>query len=289
MSRVIFNKQTGKMEVMPDPRVRRGGRPTRGPLVTVPKIGPKLPPNILAGIGNIPGLNLDFSKLPKNIDLSNLDPRAINANPQGFQDMIERARAQEDFPTFTGPAFGGPPTGPAVEPDFSTLPEGIDPGGRFFTGPNGERMYSPPMPKAGPGMGQAQVMPPAINLDTGQPMDTSLRLPGLNQAPEMPTAPVQTAAPAPVPVQTTAPTPAPYTGAGYDAFGEQPFVSSVNRVESGLDPLTKQLLFGLDGKGGFIPGAMRAAEKVFYDDEGNPVVIEEKVAGLSPDQLRRKN
>jgi len=86
------------------------------------------------------------------------------------------------------------------------------------------------------------------------------------------------------PVQQTAP--APYTGAGYDAFGEQPFVSSVNRVESGLDPLTKQLLFGLDGKGGFIPGAMRAAEKVFYDDEGKPVVIEEKVAGLSPDQLR---
>ena len=30
----------------------------------IPKIGPKLPPNILAGIGNIPCLNLDFSKLP---------------------------------------------------------------------------------------------------------------------------------------------------------------------------------------------------------------------------------
>jgi len=206
----------------PDPRIKKiidirpGQRPTT------------LPPNILAGIGNIPGLNLDFSNLPN------------------------------------------------VKPSQIDLPEGIDPGGRFFTGPNGERMYSPPMPKAGPGMFQAQVMPPAINLDTGQPMDRSLRLPGLDQTPQMPTAPVQ----------TTAPAPAPYTGAGYDAFGEQPFVSSVNRVESGLDPLTKQLLFGLDGKGGFIPGAMRAAEKVFYDDEGKPVVIEEKVAGLSPDQLR---
>ena len=198
----------------------------------------RLPPNILAGIGNIPGLNLDFSKLP-NVTLPQID-----------------------------------------------LPEGIDPGGRFFTGPNGERMYSPPMPKRGPGIVGNMMMPPAINLDTGQPMDTSLRLPGLDQTPQMPTAPVQTAAPAPAPVQTAAPAPAPYTGAGYDAFGEQPFVSSVNRVESGLDPLTKQLLFGLDGKGGFIPGAMRAAEKVFYDDEGNPVVIEEKVAGLSPDQLR---
>ena len=276
MSRIFFNKQTGEMEVAPDPRVGRipdiNTIPGRRPAVRPTRI----PPNILQGIGNIPGLNLDFSKLPKNIDLSNLDPRAINANPQGFQDMIERARAQEDFPTFTGPAFGGPPTGLAVEPDFSTLPEGIDPGGRFFTGPNGERMYSPPMPKRGPGIVGNMMMPPAINLDTGQPMDRSLRLPGLDQTPQMPTAPVQTAAPAP----------ALYTGAGYDAFGEQPFVSSVNRVESGLDPLTKQLLFGLDGKGGFIPGAMRAAEKVFYDDEGNPVVIEEKVAGLSPDQLR---
>ena len=79
------------------------------------------------------------------------------------------------------------------------------------------------------------------------------------------------------PAMPAPPAPAPYTGAGYDAFGEQPFVSSVNRVESGLDPLTKQLLFGLDGKGGFIPGAMRAAEKVFFDDEGNPVVLKKKL------------
>ena len=196
----------------------------------------KLPPNILAGIGNIPGLNLDFSDLPN------------------------------------------------VKPPQIDLPEGIDPGGRFFTGPNGERMYSPPMPKLGPGIVGNMMMPPAINLDTGQPMDRDLRLPRLDQAPQAPTPRLDIIDP--LPVQTAAPAPAPYTGAGYDAFGEQPFVQSVNRVESGLDPLTKQLLFGLDGKGGFIPGAMRAAEKVFYDDEGNPVVIEEKVAGLSPDQLR---
>ncbi len=66
MSRVIFNKQTGRMEVMPDPRINKptDRRPAVMPLVTTPKISPKLPPNILAGIGNIPGLNLDFSKLP---------------------------------------------------------------------------------------------------------------------------------------------------------------------------------------------------------------------------------
>ena len=368
MSEIRFNPITGEREII-DPRggPRGGRRPNIGrPILKRPEIlvpPTKLPSNILAGIGNIPGLNLDFSKLPKNIDFSNLDPRAINANPQGFQDMIERARAQEGLQGSLGgpmefgearkraimtgspmpkmedydmsplgprigndkrviplpppeafqgrieqanqqedfPIFGGPAQGPA--PDFSTLPKGTDPGGRFFTNPNGESMYQPPMPTLAPGAVGNMMMPPPINLSTGQPIDTSLRSLGPDQAPQMPSRPsipgmgspggtpgfydkIMPTAPAPAPVQTTAPAPAPYTGAGYDAFGEQPFVSSVNRVESGLDPLTKQLLFGLDGKGGFIPGAMRAAEKVFYDDEGNPVVIEEKVAGLSPDQLR---
>ena len=55
------------------------------------------------------------------------------------------------------------------------LPEGLDPGGRFFLGPNGERLYQPPMPIAPPGMAQAQVMPPAVNLDTGEPVFGNLR------------------------------------------------------------------------------------------------------------------
>jgi hypothetical protein len=67
---------------------------------------------------------------------------------------------------------------------------------------------------------------------------------------------------------------------------QDPFAASVTQVASGLDPLTEQLLFGIGGKGGFIPGAMRAAEKVFYDDQGNPIVIDEQVAGFSPDQLQ---
>ena len=60
------------------------------------------------------------------------------------------------------------------EPVSPSLPEGIDAGGRFYTGPNGENMYQPPMPKIGPGQFQAQVMPTPINLDTGMPLDTSL-------------------------------------------------------------------------------------------------------------------
>ena len=67
---------------------------------------------------------------------------------------------------------------------------------------------------------------------------------------------------------------------------QQPFASNILRSETGLDATTKQLLFGLDGKGGFIPGAMRAAERTFFDEQGNPIVIPEQVAGLSPDQLR---
>ena len=69
------------------------------------------------------------------------------------------------------------------------------------------------------------------------------------------------------------------------ASGPMPYAASVDQVTRGLDPTTQQLLFGLDGKGGFIPGAMRAAERTFFDDQGNPVVIPEQVADLTQDQL----
>ncbi len=64
-----------------------------------------------------------------------------------------------------------------------------------------------------------------------------------------------------------------------------PYAATVDQVTRGLDPVTQQLLFGLDGEGGFIPGAMRAAERTFFDDEGNPVVIPEQVADFTQDQL----
>ena len=67
---------------------------------------------------------------------------------------------------------------------------------------------------------------------------------------------------------------------------QDPFVSGINRIETGVDPLTRQLLFGLDGQGGFIPGAFRAAERTFFDEQGRPRVVPQEVAGLSEDQLR---
>ena len=78
---------------------------------------------------------------------------------------------------------------------------------------------------------------------------------------------------------------APYTGAQASS-ADMPFVSNVRQAATGLDPLTEQLLFGIGGQGGFIPGAMRAAERTFFNPDGTPRVVEEQVAGLTPDQLR---
>jgi hypothetical protein len=78
-----------------------GNMPQLRPAV-MPQTFPNMPnfqgmPN-LQGIGGIPGLqNIDFSNLPMGMDFSNFDPRAINANPQGFQDMIQQAKAQEQM------------------------------------------------------------------------------------------------------------------------------------------------------------------------------------------------
>ncbi len=66
----------------------------------------------------------------------------------------------------------------------------------------------------------------------------------------------------------------------------QPYVSGVTKTETRIDPITQQLLFGLDGQGGFIPGAFRAAERTFFDEEGRPIVIPQEIAGFSPDQIR---
>lgn len=64
-----------------------------------------------------------------------------------------------------------------------------------------------------------------------------------------------------------------------------PYISGISRLTGELDPVSKQLFFGLGGRGGFIPGVMRAAERTFYDEEGKPVVIDEQVAELTPEQL----
>ena len=134
-----------------------------------------------------------------------------------------------------------------------------------------------PLGTAGPRVDPSDpnYIPPPTNLG----IDRLMPMPVGDPMPLVP--PVQTTAPAqPVaPVQQPL---APYTGGNDPA----PYVSNQLRNETGLDALSQQLLFGLDGKGGFIPGAMRAAERSFFNPDGTPRVVEQKVADLTPDQLR---
>ena len=123
--------------------------------------------------------------------------------------------------------------------------------------------------------------------------------PAVNQPIEGNNPPIPTAAPAPAAAPVTTNTnmmsnqSAPTASSNMNMMSNQaamqpqnmPFASGIRQVASGLDPLTEQLLFGIGGQGGFIPGAMRAAERTFYDEEGNPIVIDEQVAGFSPDQI----
>ena len=205
-----------------------------------PAVMPNIPnmPN-LQGIGGIPGLqNIDFSNLPMGMDFSNFDPRAINANPQGFQDMIEQAQAQQQM-------MPQAPTGQITD--------------MLMRNPDGSAMTGNLPPSMG-------LNPPPSGFEGSLP---------IQQAPVQTTAPVQPVAPVPQPL-------APYTGGNDPA----PYVSNQQRNETGLDALSQQLLFGLDGKGGFIPGAMQAAETSFFNPDGTPRVVDQEIAGLTPDQQR---
>ena len=170
--------------------------------------------------------------------------------------------------------------------DFSNLPQGLNPSmfgqapvmpqaptgqitDMLMRNPDGSPMGSgglpiiPPPSQGGPIVG---LNPPPGGFEGSLPVQ---------QAPVQTTAPVQPTAPVQQPL-------APYTGGNDPA----PYVSNQLRNETGLDALSQQLLFGLDGKGGFIPGAMQAAETSFFNPDGTPRVVEQKVAGLTDDQQR---
>jgi len=248
-----------------------------GNIGNMPQIRPSVMPNIsnmpnLQGIGGIPGLqNIDFSNLPMGMDFSNFDPRAINANPQGFQDMIEQAQAQQQMM-------------PQVPQNQELLAQQTsernilqqDMLNRAMAeeaqNPTNNRITS--MPVRNPdGTIMTGNLPPSMGLNP-PPSGFEGSLP-IQQAPVQTTAPVQPVAPVPQPL-------APYTGGNDPA----PYVSNQQRNETGLDALSQQLLFGLDGKGGFIPGAMQAAETSFFNPDGTPRVVDQEIAGLTPDQQR---
>ncbi len=65
-----------------------------------------------------------------------------------------------------------------------------------------------------------------------------------------------------------------------------PYVAGIQKTETSMDPIVQQMLYGLDGQGGFIPGAMRAAERSFFDEQGRPLVTPRRLLGLA--QINRQ-
>lgn len=70
-----------------------------------------------------------------------------------------------------------------------------------------------------------------------------------------------------------------------------PIATDVVRQDRTLDPATRELFFGAGIPGtssyspGFLQQVFRASDRTFFDDQGRPVVVPERVAGLSPDQI----
>ena len=182
-------------------------------------------------------------------------------------------------------SIGGPGGGPtysnrpAMAPTiFDQVVAGVTPG---FDVTGGNPLAGAPG-FSNTGVGTSQPADDTTGMATTTGATDSTGMTTTTAAPPAPTqAPASTEAGAGTAQATTTTTTAPPQVAG-----GTPFASGVTQVATGLDPLTEQLLFGIGGQGGFIPGAMRAVEKTFYDDQGNPVVIDEQVAGFSPDQLQ---
>tara|TARA_Y100001938_G_scaffold144650_1_gene219625 strand:- start:876 stop:2537 length:1662 start_codon:yes stop_codon:yes gene_type:complete len=225
----------------------------------------RLPKNILNGIGQIPRFNLDFTKLSK-LPTPGFIPKGMSE--KFAQQLKGKGIDLADKNYLYQPKIN---LGAGSRERFISMPQPVSP----TTLPKNMGM---PSPRDLPSMPDPvrSYIDVDENLQFGDMPITTMPVFRGDPVPFVP--PVQTTAPAPAP----SPAPQPVTQTGGDA----PFAAGIRRIETGLDPLTKQLLFGLDGRGGFIPGAMRAAEKVFFDEQGQPVVIEEQVAGLTPDQLR---
>tara|TARA_R110002012_G_scaffold25896_3_gene85100 strand:+ start:241 stop:3135 length:2895 start_codon:yes stop_codon:yes gene_type:complete len=215
-----------------------------------------------------------------------------------------------------GPRYTPKPVGPGIpfDPSDAMTPKGpgggslLTPGGGsldFYPGPADRRFDDYGMDfyrnqPIGPGFKTdgPPINPPAPidlgpSVGTFGPDDGDAAIPD----PDFDPTSLTVSPPGPVDTSPTETTPAPdtapeTTGTGTETApatggggAQAPFAASVRQTSSRMDPITEQLLFGIGGQGGFIPGAMRAAEKTFYDDQGNPIVIDEKVADFSPDQL----
>ena len=214
-------------------------------------------PKDLGGVGPTPGLNV---------------PQIGNFNLEKMPLLPKR----DDFMSIGGPGGGFTDTRQAINPET----------GQPYTPVLSASAVRdlPRQDQIGDGMTEPSLIGQEINAP--MPMPTSVPEPVTTPTPVTTSAPVTPAEIVTPPASTTVADNQPTeTTAPANVSNQDPFASSVRQVASGLDPLTEQLLFGIGGQGGFIPGAMRAAERTFYDEEGNPVVIDEQVAGFSPDQI----
>jgi hypothetical protein len=290
------------------------------PLPSQPPVDPRIIPPRPPSIGGIGGINQDFRPIqpvlrqPQPLEKMPLPPKrddfmSIGGPGGGFTDNrtfspVDRTNILPPLDSIQPPPLPEDRYGTGKMFDPANLPEGYsfqDTIGRVRTavapragfvyayGPDGDRIE---VPSGEPGAEELRNRPPLStilgDLSTRQPPTVQEPLGEPNITPEPVTTPAPVTPPEPVtplasttvaanqPTETTAPA---------NVSNQNPFASSVRQVASGLDPLTEQLLFGIGGQGGFIPGAMRAAERTFYDEEGNPIVIGEQVAGFSPDQI----
>ena len=73
---------------------------------------------------------------------------------------------------------------------------------------------------------------------------------------------------------------------------QAPIALDVQQTFRTLDPATRELFYGSGIPGtasyrpGFLQQAFRASTRTFFDEEGNPIVVPQMVAGLSPEQAR---
>ena len=73
---------------------------------------------------------------------------------------------------------------------------------------------------------------------------------------------------------------------------QAPIALDVQQTFRTLDPATRELFYGSGIPGtasyrpGFLQQAFRASNRTFFDEEGNPIVVPQMVAGLSPEQAR---
>ena len=305
--------------IMQQPRPQPMGVPSlMDPRQPQPNLATGIIDPVSQPIQQLPQGPQPIPQVPQPLEKMPLPPKrddfiSIGGPGGGFTDnrvLEQKPFVQPKQPTFTPISERTDIYGAGKKYDPANLPEGysfnnqgprraftavMPPAGFVYAyGPDGDRIS---VPSGEPGaeelrnqpplssiLGNTPIPPPTVQEPLGEPNITPE--PVTTPAPVTPPEPVTQPEPVTPPASTTVAANQPTeTTAPVNVSNQDPFASSVRQVASGLDPLTEQLLFGIGGQGGFIPGAMRAAERTFYDDEGNPIVIDEQVAGFSPDQI----